>query len=123
MRSTSGAAQNAAVVNIGGGTDVVTGQITTTGPSQVLVAGTVELVGAQADERAQCTLRLDGNLISLGYETTFDDIGADNEASLTVLGSANNVAAGVHTATLHCATLNGTVVKDDAAINIPDSDP
>ncbi len=51
-------------------------------------------------QRAQCTLRLDGDLISLGYETTFDDIGTDNEASLTVLGSANNVAAGAHTATL-----------------------
>ena len=57
-------------------------------------------------------------MISLGYETTFDDIGTDNEASLTVLGSANNVAAGAHTATLHCSTLNGTVIKDDAAINM-----
>jgi hypothetical protein len=106
------------VVNIGGGTDVVTGQITTTGPSQVLVAGTVELERvAGIGARAQCTLRFDGNLISLGYETTFENAGAP-EASLTVLGSASNVAAGAHTATLHCSTLNGTVIKDDAAINM-----
>lgn len=115
---TSGAAQNAAVVALSNsGTDVVTGQITTTGTSRVLIDASAELTGANADERAQCVVRLDGNLISLGFETTFDDIGANNEATVSVVASQNDVAAGTHTMTMNCASLAGTVTKDDAAIN------
>ena len=115
---TSGAAQNAAVVTLSNsGTDVVTGQITTTGTSRVLIDASAELTGANADERAQCVVRLDGTLISLGFETTFDDIGTGNEATVSVVASQNNVAAGTHTMTMNCTSLAGTVTKDDAAIN------
>ena len=57
-------------------------------------------------------------MISLFYETSFDDINPPNEASLTVIGSADNVGAASHNVRLRCATLNGTVTKDDAAINM-----
>ena len=120
---TSGAAQDSSVVTISAsGSDVVTGQITTTGTSRVLVNASAELTGADSDERAQCVVRLDGNTISLGYETTFDDIGTSNEATVSVVTSQNNVAAGTHTMTMNCASFKGTVVKDDAgnnAIGIP----
>ena len=117
---TSGSAQNADTATLAGfpGTDVVTGTITTTAPSRILIDGTVELQGADADERAQCAIRLDGTQISLSYETTFDDIGADNEATVAVDAAGNNVAAGAHTVVLLCQALSGTVVKDDAAINV-----
>jgi hypothetical protein len=115
---TSGAAQDSSVVTLaGGGSNVVTGQITTTGTSRVLINASAELTGANSDERAQCVVRLDGNTISLGYETTFDDIGANNEATVSVVTSANNVVAGTHTMTMNCAVFAGTVVKDDAGIN------
>jgi hypothetical protein len=116
---TSGAAQSAAVVTLAGGagTDVVTGQITTTGTSRVLIDATAELTGANSDERALCRVLLDGGQISLSYESTFDDIGTDNEATVSVVTSANNVSAGTHTVTMNCISLAGTVVKDDAGIN------
>ena len=115
---TSGAAQDSSVVTIaGGGTNVVSGQITTTGTSRVLIDASAELTGANSDERAQCVVRLDGNTISLGYETTFDDIGTNNEATVSVVTSQNNVSAGTHTMTMNCASFSGTVVKDDAGIN------
>jgi hypothetical protein len=115
---TSGAAQDSSVVTVaGGGTNVVTGQITTTGTSRVLIDASAELTGADSDERAQCVVRLDGNTISLGYETTFDDIGTNNEATVSVVTSQNNVSAGTHTMTMNCASFSGTVVKDDAGIN------
>ena len=117
VRSTAGFGQSAAVVNIGGGTDVATGTITTTGTSRVQLTGSAELEGANADERAQCTIRFDGANVSLGYETTFDDINADNEAIAALNASVNNVAAGSHTIVLRCQALAGTVVKDDAAIS------
>jgi len=115
---TSGVAQNPSVVPIAaGGTDVVTGEITTTGTSRILINATAELFGSDADERAKCFVGLDGSVISLSYETTFDDIGGDNEATVSVATSADNVPAGTHRMTMTCAPLAGTVSKDDASIN------
>jgi hypothetical protein len=117
-QATSGAGQDASVVTLSGsGTNVVTGQITTTGTSRVLVDASAELTGATSDERAQCVVRLDGSTISLGYESTFDDIGTNNEATVSVVASQGNVSAGTHTVTMNCASFAGTIVKDDAAIN------
>ena len=114
----SGAAQNAAVVTLaGGGTDVVSASITTTQTSRIVINGTAELTGADADERAQCFIKLDGGFISLGYETTFDDIGANNEATVAANSFASSVAPGAHTVTMTCFPLAGTIVKDDAGIN------
>ncbi len=115
----SGAAQNAAVVTLAGGagTDVVSGSITNESTSQIVINASAELTGNDADERALCRILLDGGQISLSYESTFDDIGTGNEATVAVNSFANGVAPGAHTVTMNCISLAGTVVKDDAGIN------
>ena len=114
----SGAGQSASVVTlVGGGTDVATASITLEDTSQVIINGVAELTGAEADERAQCFITLDGSLIGLGYESTFDDIGTSNEATLAANSFANGVAPGAHTVGMRCFPLAGTIVKDDAAVN------
>jgi len=114
----SGASQNAAVVTLaGGGTDVVSATISNESTSQIIINGTAELTGADADERAQCFIKLDGGIISLGYESTFDDIGTNNEATVAANSFANSVAPGAHTVAMTCFPLSGTIVKDDAGIN------
>ncbi len=119
VRPTSGAAAESAVITLTGvATDVATTTINTTATSQILVDGAVELQGADADERARCAARLDGFQISFDFETTFDDIGTVNEATVAVAGAADDVPAGPHTVTLICTALSGTVVKDDAAVNV-----
>jgi hypothetical protein len=113
----SGASQNAAVVTLaGGGTDVVSASITNESSGQMIINGAAELTGNDADERAQCFIKLDGGFISLGYETTFDDIGTSNEATVAANTFAS-VAPGTHTVTMTCFPLSGTIVKDDAGIN------
>jgi hypothetical protein len=116
-------AQNAAVVgDIGAGTDVVTLNYTLAAASRVNFSGVVELQGdGSGDDVAACVIRNDGSTVSLGYETTFDDIGAasTNPITAVVLTSASTVAAGAHIATLRCsASGTGPVLKDDAAINL-----
>ncbi len=115
----SGAAQNAAVVTIAGGagTDVVTAAITNESTSQFIINGVAELQGAESDERALCRVLLDGSQLSLSYESTFDDIGTSNEATVAVNTLANAVAPGAHTVAMNCISLAGTIVKDDAGIN------
>jgi len=116
--------QNASVVgDIGAGTDAVTVNYTLAAASKVNFSGTVELQGdGSTDDVAQCVIRNDGTTISLGYETTFDDIGAasTNPVVNVVLTSATSVAAGAHTAVLRCSTIGGTgaILKDDAALNL-----
>jgi hypothetical protein len=116
--------QNSSVVDIGGGTDVVTLNYTLAAPSRVLFQGVAELDGdggttAPGDE-ATCVIRNDGSTISLNYEVAFDDIGTDNPTAAVVLTSSSAVAAGAHIATMRCSTANGTgpITKDDAALNI-----
>ncbi len=84
---------------------------------QLLIDGSAELQGADADEQATCHVNVDGSNVSLFYETTFDDIGTSNEATVSVVTTASSFAPGAHTVTLNCVSLNGTVVKDDAAVN------
>jgi hypothetical protein len=117
-------AQNASVIgSIGAGTDVVTLNYTLAAASKVNFSGVVELQGdGTTDDEAFCVIRNDGAGISLGFETTFDDIGgaSSNAAVNVVLTSSTNVAAGAHVATLRCTQSAGTgaIIKDDAAINI-----
>ena len=101
----------------GSGTDVVSGTISNESTSQIIVNASAELQGADADERALCRILLDGSQISLSYETTFDDIGTGNKATVAVNSFWNGVAPGSHTVTMNCISLAGTVVKDDAGIN------
>jgi len=116
---TAGANHDLSVVTVaGGGTDVVSAAITTEAASTLIVNGVAELEGADADEQAQCFIKLDGSTISLGYESTFDDIGTSNEATLAANGFATSVAAGPHTVTMQCFSISGTIVKDDAGINV-----
>ena len=112
-------AQNSAITAVPpGGLDVVTVSFTLAAPSTVALSSSIELLGAEADERALCNARIDGTTISLGYETTFDDINTSNEAVVSVVSGSANVAAGAHTATVNCVSLAGTVTKDDAALNV-----
>jgi len=116
---TAGANHDLSVVTVaGGGTDVVSAGITTEASSTLIVNSVAELEGADADERAQCFIKLDGSTISLGYESTFDDIGTTNAATLAANGFATSVAAGPHTVTMQCFSISGTIVKDDAGINV-----
>lgn len=118
---TSASAQDPNVIPVPGGitgTVVVSTKIDTTARSRILAEATVELEGADAGEEAACLLELDGGTISRSYETTFDDIGTVNEATLGVVGAENEVATGEHTAALRCFTDVGTVTKDDAGINV-----
>ena len=109
---------NTTVVNIGAGTDVVSTTITLAATSRINVVGSAELEGAAADERAQCFFQRNGATFGPSFETTFDDIGSDNEATLAAVATQANVPAGTHTITMRCASLAGTVVKDDAGINV-----
>ena len=112
-------AQSSSVINVpNGGVDVVQVAFVLNAASHIAVSGVVELQGADSDERAQCLAKLDGSSISLGYETTFDDIGANNEASLAVQGQSAAVAAGAHIVTISCSQLAGVVTKDDAAVQV-----
>jgi hypothetical protein len=116
VRSVAASGANATVVaSIGGGTTVVSTSITLPVESRVLINGVAELFGAAADERAQCVLRDNGATASLGFETTFDDIGSDNEATLAATAGPT-LAAGAHTLDMRCSEIAGTVGKDDAAI-------
>jgi hypothetical protein len=117
VRSVAASGANAAVVNIGGGTNVVATNIDLAVESRVLINGVAELSGASSDERAQCFLRIDGSSVSLNFETTFDDIGDDNEVTLAA-AAGPVVAGGAHTVDMRCAALAGTVTKDDAAITV-----
>ena len=111
--------QSAEVVNVTpGGADVVSVNFTLAAVSRVNISSSTELTGADTDERGQCVARLDGSGVSLGYETTFDDITTNNKATVPVVATANNVAPGAHTVTINCNAINGTITKDDAAVNI-----
>ncbi len=112
-------AQNASVVDIGAGTDVVTVNYTLAAASRVNFSGVAELDGDSGGDEAICSIRNDGNTISLSFETAFDDIGSDNPVEAVVMTSAATVAAGAHVATLRCSTVSGgPITKDDAAINL-----
>ena len=113
-------AQNAAVVDIGGGLDVVTVNYTLAAASRVNFSGVAELDGdGSTNDEAICVIRNDGVTVSLGFETAFDDINSDNPADDVVLTSVATVAAGAHVAALRCSTIaGGPITKDDAAINI-----
>ena len=118
VRSVAASGANSAVVaSIGGGTTVVSTNISLPVESRALINGVAELFGDTSDERAQCILRIDGSSVSLSFETTFDDIGTDNEATLAA-AAGPVVAAGDHTVDMRCSALNGTVGKDDAAITV-----
>ena len=99
-----------------GFTPVATATITTHGDGRVLASGSVELTGADIDERAQCDIDIDGTT-SLFYEASPDDIGTGNEFVIAV-EFARTLPAGAHTATLECRSLAGTITKDDAAISL-----
>jgi hypothetical protein len=99
-------------------TDVASVAVNLPTASTVQIHGAVELQGASADERAACVAARDGTTVGVSYETTFDDIGSDNEATVAVEGFAPTVTAGAHTFAIRCETLAGTVLKDDAGINV-----
>jgi hypothetical protein len=109
---------SATVVSLGAGVDVVSTTITLAATSRINVVGSAELEGAAADERANCVLQRNGSTFGPSFETTFDDIGSDNEATLAAVSTQANVPAGTHTIAMRCTALTGTVVKDDAGINV-----
>jgi hypothetical protein len=96
--------------------DVASATITTHSSGRVLATGSAELVGADADETGQCRITIDG-VSSLEYEADPDDIGTNNQ-TVNAVNFARSLPAGVHTGTLQCRALVGTVRKDDAAINL-----
>ena len=115
--TSSAFASNAAVINVpGGGVNVVSTTITTHSTGNILISGTAELTGADSDERAQCVIRVDGVGVSLGYETTFDDIGTNNEAVVAVNAGVADKPAGTYSIEMNCNTIAGTVTKDDASL-------
>lgn len=118
LKPAMGFGQSGTIIPLtGAGQDVVSTTITLSAPGRIAVNGSVELSGATADERAGCAVAIDGTGASLGYETTFDDIGEGNEASLSVQGSRADVPAGTHTVAIRCNELTpGAVTKDDAAV-------
>ena len=67
-------------------------------------------------ERAQCLISIDGSG-SLGYETTFDDIGTSNETTIAVTHAVTRTP-GTYTVLLRCDELAGSVVEDDAALSV-----
>jgi hypothetical protein len=101
-------------------TDVASTAINLPTTSRINVQAAVELQGDDFDERAQCSLARDGATFGVGFETTFDDIGTNNEATVAVVGTQLNVPAGAHTVAVRCQTLSaaGGVLKDDAAITV-----
>jgi hypothetical protein len=114
----AGSGSNAAVISVpAGGVEVVSAPITTNGTGRILIDASAELQGDDADERAQCSVRLDGSTVGLFYESTFDDIGTGNEATVSVNSAATGVPAGAHTVSMFCSALSGTIIKDDAGIN------
>jgi hypothetical protein len=115
----SASAENATVVGlVAGGTIVVQTTITTTATSRILATGAVELSGAEADERALCNISI-GGVTSISYETTFDDIGANNETTIPVTFGRENVPAGANIPVVFtCSELAGAVAKDDAALTV-----
>jgi hypothetical protein len=114
----AGSASDASVIGVpAGGVTVVSAPITTHGTGRILIDASAELQGADADERAQCSVRLDGSTVGLFYESTFDDIGTGNEATVSVNSAATGVAPGAHTVSMFCSALSGTITKDDAGIN------
>lgn len=101
------------------GVAVVSTSITTKVPSTFQVGGSVELEGAESDEVGACRIVRDGVPISPFFETTFDDIGADNAATISVDGSQADVPPGTHLIEIRCSEIGpGNVGKDDAAINV-----
>ena len=88
--------------------------------STVTLQGSVELQGDDTDERAGCLAARDNSTFGPSFETTFDDIGTDNEVTMSVVGTQTNVPAGVHSWQIRCSTLSaaGSVLKDDAAITV-----
>ena len=121
LQTASGFSQSATVVSDLGTTFVSvagTATVTSTAAGRVLATGSAELFGdGGLGDEGQCRIVIDGTG-SLAYETEFDDIGSDSQATVAV-NFARTLPAGAHTATLECRRLAGTAVgKDDAALNL-----
>ena len=117
LQTSSAFAENGSVIGVPVTfTPMVSTTITTHGAGRVLASASVELTGADADERAQCEIDIDGDT-SLAYEAQPDDIGVNNEI-VTAVEFARTLPAGTYPVTLLCRTLTGTITKDDAAINV-----
>jgi len=117
LRTSSAFNSNASVIALTSTlTTYATANITIEDAQRIIATGSVELTGAESDERAQCLITIDGSS-SLGYETTFDDIGTSNETTVAVTHAVTR-NPGTYNAALRCDELTGSVVKDDAAIAV-----
>ena len=87
--------------------NVASATITTQASGRVLATASVELEGADADERGQCVIRIDGE-DSQPYEVQPDDIGAGNEVVVAATFAVTR-GPGTYTASLECRSLTGTV--------------
>jgi hypothetical protein len=117
LRTSSGFNANASVIALApANTTVATTTISLETTQRIIATGVAELQGAEADERAQCTILIDGSG-SLGYESSFDDIGTSNEATVTAMHAVTRTP-GNYTALLRCSEISGQIVKDDAAISV-----
>jgi hypothetical protein len=95
---------------------VATATITTHGAGRILATGSAELFGADADEQGACRILIDADDSTI-YHAAADDIGTDNRFIIAV-NFAVTRPAGTYTASLQCYAEDGTVGKDDAAINV-----
>ena len=118
LRTSSAFGENTTVIPSLGAAfvPVATATITTQAAGRILATGSAELFGANADERGQCRIAIDGTN-SAAYEVAPDDIGANNEI-VNAVNFAVTRGPGTYTASLDCRAAAGTVGKDDAAINV-----
>jgi hypothetical protein len=95
---------------------VAAATITTQSTGRILATGSAELFGADFGEQGACLILIDGTDSTI-YHSAPDDIGTDNSFVIAV-NFAVTRPAGTYTASLQCYAEDGTVGKDDAAINV-----
>ena len=100
------------------GDEMVSTGVTLTAVSSLSASASVSLIGADANEGATCVAQLDGVAFGKPFATTFDDVGTNNEAVVSIDASLPRVAQGQHRVGINCASTQGTVTKDQAAVSV-----
>ncbi len=96
---------------------VASATITTQEAGRILLTGTADLIGADADEIGSCGLRIVNAESGAEYSASPDDIGANNHFVIAINWAVSK-PAGTYTGSLDCKESSGQVEKAHAAISL-----